>query len=411
VSSERNLVDLRLPVQYVVRGESEFRGFAGTLASGIVRTGDEISIWPSAERTRVASISSAGARVDEAFAPMSAVLTLEDARDVGRGDMITHVRNVPRLERDIDAMLVWMDEEPLRVGRRYLVKHATRTIPGVVAEVLYAVDVNTLRRLQVDVLEKNAVGRARLTLTRTIPCDTYKENRGTGAFILIDPVSNRTSAAGMILDREHRSAADTVNGAVAEWTGPAPESRVTVHERLARLHQTPFTVLLTGLAGAGKTTIAQALERRLFDAGYHVVLLDGRVLRETISRRLGFSTPERTENLSRAMGVAQILNNTGIICICALEAPTRDARQRARTRVGRDRFVEIYVSTPLEVCRQRDTDDLYARADAGEIELPGVTGPYEPPLDPDLEISAEALNVESCVDRVVQVLDRRRFLR
>ncbi len=283
---------------------------------------------------------------------------------------------------------------------------------------MYAVDVNTLRRQSAERLAKNDVGRVRVALTRAIACDPYRQNRWTGGFILIDAASNRTAAAGLIVDRQKQAAgaagaadagageAHAGAGEAGRLAGLAPRSRVTLDERVARLQQSPVTILLTGLAGSGKTTLAQALERRLFDAGYAVAMLDGRVLRETVSRDLGFSRHERETNLERAIGVAQVLNGAGLICICAFEAPGRKARERARAAVGAERFVEVYLSAPLEVCRRRDADDLYARAEAGEIELPGVNEPYEVPEAPDLELATHELDVETCVDRLMALLEK-----
>jgi bifunctional enzyme CysN/CysC len=407
IASDRNLVDLRFPVQYVNRPNLDFRGFSGTVASGIVRPGDEVMAVPSGQRSRVRTIVSYDGELPEAFPPMAVTLTLEDEIDVSRGDALVHPGNLPRIDRSFEAMLVWMAEEPLTLGKGYLFKQTTNLVSGQVSAIRYRVDVNTLHREAADVVAMNEVARCRVTVNRPIAFDPYRRNRGTGAFIVIDRLTNRTVGAGMILDRP--DAADTV---ADRWSGDTPEaaeaartSQVTSAERAVRAGHRGVTVLLTGLVGSGKSTIAAALERRLFDEGRSVCVLDGRQMRQTISRDLGFSAADRSENLRRSADVARYLNDAGLICIAAFLAPTADVRDKARNAIGGGRFLEVHVDAPIEVCRARDREGWYARADAGEIaDFPGVTGRYEPPASPDLTLDTTALSIEASVDRLVQLL-------
>jgi bifunctional enzyme CysN/CysC len=412
IGSDRNMEDFRFPVQYVLRPNLDFRGFAGTVASGIVRVGDEVVSLPSRKKSRVKSIVTFDGELQEAYAPLSVTLTLEDEIDSSRGDMLVRTGNVPKVDHRFDAMVVWMAEEPLVPGKQYLFKQTSKVTTGAVNTLRYRIDVNTLHREPAPALALNEIGRCGITLTMPIAFDAYRRNRATGSFIMIDRLTNATVAAGMILDREPEE------GRVAHWDdAPATAglqgspSGVTAAEREARFGQQPVTVLFTGLAGAGKTTLAQAVERRLFDMGRAVTVIDGQSMRLGISRDLGFSAEERSENLRRSVEVARLVNDAGLICLAAFVAPDEVVRQKAAERVGRERFLVVYLSAPVEVCRTRDTDGHYALADAGEIaNFPGVSAAYEPPTDADLVLPTHEWPVGRCVDEVIALLEARGVL-
>ena len=404
IGSDRNLEDLRFPVQLVLRPNLDFRGFAGTIASGIVRKGDEVLSLPSRKKSRVKSIVTFDGELDEAFAPQSVTLTLEDEIDSSRGDMLVRPGNVPKVDHRFETMLVWMSDEPLVPGKQYLFKQTSKLVPGAVSSVRYRVDVNTLHRQPAPGLALNEIGRCAVTLTAPIAYDAYRRNRATGSFIMIDRVTNATVAAGMILDRGAEDAEEV------SWGGAEADvvSTVTAEEREARFGQKPATLLLTGLTGSGKSTVAAALERRLFDLGRAVAVLDGGVLRQGISRDLDFGARDRSENLRRGVEIARLFNDSGIICIGAFVAPDEAVRRKAAERVGRDRFLVIHLSAPLEICRQRDTDGYYAQADAGTLSnVPGVSSDYEPPTDPDLVLPTHEWPIARCVDAVLRLLQER----
>ncbi|HXX47918.1 MAG TPA: adenylyl-sulfate kinase, partial [Myxococcota bacterium] len=318
--------------------------------------------------------------------------------------------SLPRIERDFEAMLVWMAEEPLAVGRQYFVKHTHNLVTGSIAQVRYAVDVNSLEEKPAAGLALNEVGRVQLSLSRAIPFDAYARNRSTGAFIVIDRVTNGTVGAGMILQRQ----SGPERGRSFWEAEPASDllrrktSRVSADERADSLGQQPTTLLLTGLTGAGKSTIAAALERRLFDSGHHAIALDGENLRLGISRDLGFSEVERSENLRRAAEISRLANDAGLIAICAFVAPSAEVRARVRDTIGAQRYLEIYLSAPLEVARARDSGGMYARAEAGEIpRFPGVSASYDVPASPDLVLPTHEIGAEECVDRIIRLLEQR----
>jgi bifunctional enzyme CysN/CysC len=410
IGSDRNLADLRFPVQYVSRPNLDFRGYAGTLASGTLRPGDEVLVVPAGTTSRVRRIVTFDGDLDEAAPPMAINVTLEHEIDVSRGDMLVHPSNLPRIERDFEAMVVWMAEEPLAVGRQYFFKSTHNLVGGQIAHLRYGVDVNTLEQKPATSLALNEVGRCHVSLSRAIPFDAYARNRATGAFVLIDRVTNGTVGAGMILQRQ----SGPERGRSFWESEPASDllrrqtSPVSADERAERLGQKPATLLLTGLTGAGKSTIAKALERRLFDAGRQVMVLDGENMRLGISRDLGFSAIERSENLRRAAEVARLANQSGLIAICALLAPSEAVRELVRETIGAEQYVEIYLSAPIEVCRARETGGMYARADAGEIpRYPGVSAPYDVPVAPDLVLPTHELDVDACVDRIIRLLEMR----
>lgn len=412
IGSDRNLEDLRFPVQFVNRPHLDFRGFCGTLASGIVRRGDEVMALPSRKTSRVRSIVTFDGELEEAFCPQAVTLTLEDEIDISRGDMIVRPGNVPKLEQRFDAMLVWMAEQPLVAGKQYLFKQTTKMVTGSIDVLRYRVDVNTLHRQEASALRLNEIGRCAVTLTEPIAFDDYRRNRVTGAFIVIDRITNGTLGAGMILarataDQRHDHWDDTP----LARTLHSQMSNVTAEERASRFGQTAVTILLTGLTGSGKSSVAYALERRLFDAGQACLVLDGQNMRLGISRDLGFTAEDRSENLRRSAEVAKLMNDAGLICIGAFVAPSEDVRQRAAQVIGAERFLVVYLSAPVDVCRQRDQRGQYAKADNGEIaSFPGVSAPYEPPPTPDLVLPTHELNVEQCVDRVLDMLRQKNVI-
>ena len=407
IASDRNLIDFRFPVQYVNRPHLDFRGFCGTVASGRVARGDEVMALPSRKSSRVKSIVTYDGELDEAFAPLAVTLTLEDEIDVSRGDMLVRPDNVPKSADSFDATIVWMADDPLVPGKQYWFKHASKLAAGSVSTLRYQIDVNTLHRTESPTLGLNEIGRCQVQLNQPIAFDGYRRNKGTGAFIVIDRISNVTVGAGMILDR---SAAEKGG----HWEDEADShlhasrSNVTDGERQARFGQKPLTLLLTGLAGAGKTSAAYAIERRLFSAGRAVCVLDGQNMRRGISRDLGFTIDDRSENLRRSAEAAKLLNDAGLICIAAFVAPQQEARQKAADVVGRDRFLIVHLDAPVEVCRSRDQEGHYEAADAGEIaNFPGVSAPYEAPEQPDLRINTAEVDAQQCVEQILKLLADR----
>jgi bifunctional enzyme CysN/CysC len=409
IGSDRNLEDFRFPVQHVLRPNLDFRGFSGTIASGIVRRGDEIMALPSRKTSRVKSIVTFDGELEEAFAPQSVTLTLEDEIDVSRGDMIVRPGNVPRVEQKFEATVVWMSEEPMVPGKSYWIKQTTKLSPGTISTLRYQIDVNTLHRQDAPTLQLNEIGRCTITLNQPISFDGYRRNRATGSFIVIDRVTNGTVAAGMILDRSTSEARhDHWDDAPAAASLHGERSNVSVDERRARFGQQPVTLLLTGLTGSGKTTLAYAVERRLFNDGRAVVVLDGQNMRRGISKDLGFTADERSENLRRSAEVAKLFNDAGIVVLAAFVAPDEAIRQKAAAAIGPERFLVVHLSAPLEVCRQRDSEGHYKLAESGDMPLfPGISSPYEAPARPDLVLETDKLPVDQCVERILALLTSR----
>jgi bifunctional enzyme CysN/CysC len=412
IASDGNLADLRFPVQYVVRPSGDVRGFAGTIASGILRQGDDVMVLPSGRQSRISSIVTYDGQLEEAFAPMAATVTLADEIDISRGDMLVHSDNAPHLSAQIEAMVVWMGERPFASGRTYWIKQTTRAVIGQIAELRYGVDVNTLEKRPVKQLLMNEVGHAVLELNQPIAYDPYKINPATGSFIIIDRNTNNTVGAGMILElSEHRGRGDLWAREPIAAPLPLQRSLVSVAEREQRLGQRGATVLLFGLTGAGKATIAYALERRLFDAGHAATVLKGPDMRQGLTRDLGFTADDRSENLRRSVEVARILNDSGLICICACVAPYDAVREKARQVVGTHRFLSVYLSAPVQVCRQRDWTGAYRMADQGALgQFPGVSVVFEEPSHVDLELPTHRISVEESVNRLLELLRERRFI-
>jgi bifunctional enzyme CysN/CysC len=395
VAGDRNFNDLRFPVQYVNRPNLNFRGFAGTLASGIVRKGDEIIALPSGKGSKVKSIVTFEGELEQAGPGQAITITLEDEIDVSRGDMLVHAENRPQVVDSFDAMLVWMAEEPMLPGKKYDFKRATSYVPGSVASIAHRVDVNTLEHGVASSLQLNEIGKVRVALDTPIALDGYEHNRTTGAFIIIDRLTNGTVGAGMIIADPQAGSGGVQHGALAH---------VSTEERAQRLGQQPATVLFSGLSGAGKSTLAYAVERKLFDAGRAVYVLDGQNLRHDLNKGLPQDRAGRTENWRRAAHVARQFNEAGMITLAAFVAPDAEGREQAKTLIGAERLITVYVQASPQVCAERDPQGLYA---AGGDNIPGDSFPYDVPLNADLVLDTQALTVDESVKQVLALLRER----
>ena len=406
IASDRNLSDFRMPVQYVNRPNLDFRGYCGTIASGLVRLGDEVTVLPSRKTSRVASIVTYEGEHQEAFPPQAVTLTLEDEIDISRGDMLVSSNNPTYLSDRLDAHLVWMSDTPMRPGKQYLIKHATRKTTGSINNIRFKVDVNTLEQQPAEDLQLNEIARCDVSLTQPLAFDAYRANRKIGAFIIVDRLTNVTVGAGMIVGMGSASPSSLwEDGATPGLRSVA--SRVTAAERITRFGQKPMVLLLMGLTGAGKSTIAYALERRLFDMGHAATVLDGQNMRMGAAKDLGFDPESRSENLRRGVEISKLMTDAGLIAICAFVVPSEDVRQRARDTLG-DTLVTVHLNAPLDVCRERDTSGLYASAEQDGLDaVPGVTQPYDNPVDPDLVLPTHEISVDESVERLIRLLRER----
>jgi bifunctional enzyme CysN/CysC len=405
IGSDENFIDPRFPVQYVIRSQTpdnpDFRGYAGTVASGILRPGDEVLVLPTGTTSRIKSIVTADGEVREAFPPMAVVVTLHDDIAVSRGDVLCRPNNRPTNTQDIEATVCWMDERsPLAVGRTYLLKQSTRTVRATVESLQYRLDVNGLRRDDsATTLELNEIGRVSFHCTEPLPVDDYATNRTTGSFIVIDPQTNATSGAGVIRVLATTHASPNV---------VRHRGRLTRADRYSALGSQGATVLFTGLSGAGKSTVAAGVEEAYVQSGRHAFLLDGDNLRHGINGDLGFSDQDRKENVRRAGEVARMFAESGSLALIALICPFEEDRRLIKLlhdEVGLP-FIEVFVDTSLEECERRDPKGLYARARAGE--LPGFTGidsDYEPPTRPDLVLAPSTGSVSEQVSHVLELLE------
>ncbi len=410
IASDRNLIDFRFPVQFVNRPNLNFRGYCGTIASGVVKKGDQVMVLPSKKTSTVASIVLYDQELEEAFAPQSVTVTLADEIDISRGDTLVHTGNVPQVESKFDAMVVWMDESPMVPGKEYFIKQCNKVSPGSVTTLRYQIDVNTLHRKESPTLRLNEIARCEIHVTQPFIFDSYHRNRGTGSFIVIDRLSNRTVAAGMVVDRTAAKSPTQNWDEQASSLLTAQQGNVTLDERKARFGQVSCTVLLTGFSGAGKSTTAYALERELFSQGRAVTVLDGQNMRLGMSKDLGFTADDRSENLRRSAEVAKLFNDAGMICIAAFLAPREDVRQRAAEVIGPERFVVVHLSAPIEVCRERDQEGLYDAADRGEIaQFPGVSSVYDTPANADLVIDTSTVPTDECVRKILGLLQEKQF--
>ncbi|MBW7883940.1 MAG: sulfate adenylyltransferase subunit CysN [Caldilineaceae bacterium] len=410
VAGSRNLIDFRFPVQMALRPNREFRGFAGQVASGSITPGEEIAVLPSGRTSRVRSILAAGDAAEEAIQGDSIVLTLEDEIDISRGDMIVRRRNLPQAADRLECALCWLAEEPLKRERAYLLQHTTRHVQAYVSKLAYRIDVDTLHRVPATTLQLNEIGRAVISTAQPLYFDPYVINRATGSFILIDPSTNNTVAAGMIrraaqeLEEVAPQAVARPRAANVVWE----ESTISRERREAQHGHAGAVLWFTGLSGAGKSTVARLLEERLYARGCHTFRLDGDNVRHGLNGDLGFSAADRQENIRRVAEVARLAFDHGQIVICTFISPYQADRNLARSRLPEGRFLEIWVKCDLDVCKRRDPKGLYARAERGEIaEFTGVSAPYEPPAAPELVVETDVESPEAIVERILAELERR----
>jgi adenylyl-sulfate kinase len=403
VSSDRNYDDFRFPVQYVLRPDRDFRGFAGKVASGIVKPGDTVMALPSRKTSKVKTIPTYDGNLEKAFPPQSVTLVLEDEIDISRGEMLVNPDNLPRMDRHFEAMLVWMDEEPMDLSTQFFLKQTTNTTRARIDMLRHKVDVNTLEKSEVEILSLNEIGRAVFTTAKPLFFDPYKKNKNTGSFVLIHPVTNNTVAVGMILDKlESKNLPSRISDMDKEKIKKG-KSLISTENRQAKLNQKGVTLWFTGLHGSGKNELAFSLEKKLFDNGATVVLLDGSSVRSGLNRELDFSPADRAENLRRVAHIANILNDQGIIAICSFISPNNTIRNQIAEIIGEERFHLFFMDASLEYCRN-NKPELYKKADKGEVDnLPGVDLEYEAPNNERLKFNP-AEN-EFNIDRILNYLE------
>ncbi len=399
VVSDRNFDDLRIPIQYVIRPTLDYRGFAGKVASGVIRVGDEVMALPSGKKSKVKSILTSEGDVDYAFPPQSASFTLEDEIDISRGEMVVHPNSTPHVERHFEAMLVWMDEKPMDSYTQFYIKHNTHSTKARIDKIKYKVNINTLEKSEVDHFELNEIGRVVMTSTKPLLFDPYKKNRQTGSFILIDTITHNTVAVGMILDK---MSSDKLHSRITDKEKEQivkSGSLISTEEREKRYDQKAQTIWITGLHGSGKNELAYSLEKELFEMGKTVVVLDGKRVRSGLSSELDYSPSDRAEHLRRVAHIAKILNDQGILVICSFISPKESIRQQIKEIIGENRFKLVYMDADVEFCKKNDKYGLYKQADEGNIKhLPGVDEEYDIPVIRDFTIkSGENINIEEIV--------------
>ncbi len=384
----------RLPVQWVNRPNLDFRGFTGTIAAGQVAPGDRVVALPSGIETTVERVVTFDGDLERGVAGQAVTLTLDDEIDISRGDMLAAADAPAPVSQQFEATVVWMAEEPLLRGRTYLMRVGTTTLPATVAPIKYKLDVDTLEEMAATQLDLNEIGVVNVELGQPIAFDPYVENRDTGGFILIDRITNHTVGAGLL----RRALPRSENVRLQELV-------VDRDARAGLKAQHPFVVWLTGRPGAGKSSIANALESRLFAAGRHTVLLDGANLRRGLSKDLSFSDEDRAENNRRASEVAHLMTDAGLIVIAAFVSPFRADRETARSLFDEGEFIEVFVDLPADIAAERDTTGLYAKAGTpGVINLTGVDSTYEEPEEPEIHVDMTKLDVEAAADRVLALL-------
>ncbi len=404
VARNDGLKELRFPIQYVNRPDANFRGYAGTIASGEIAVGDAVLALPSRKTSKVAEITTADGPLEKAGPAQAVTIVLQDEIDLSRGDVLVHPEHRPTLARTFDAHIIWMGEAPLLPGKRYEFKIGHRYVKGLVDSIQHRIDVNDLTTREAEALDLNGLARVRIALEEPVAIDDYKLSRQTGAFIVVDLLHFGTVGAGMVISphaQPQKASSDVV------WQ----PTRVTAAIRANQKSQKPAVIWFTGLSGAGKSTIANALEQALVQRGHHSYLLDGDNVRHGLNSDLNFSEADRHENIRRIGEVSALFVDAGLIVLTAFISPFRAERNRIRERIGDERFIEIYLSTALEECEKRDPKGLYVKARAGQIpQFTGIDSPYEPPIAPQVSIDTSKVTVPGAVDQILQYLENKGFL-
>ena len=400
VASLSRTAPFRMPVQWVNRPNLDFRGFSGMVSSGTVHPGDLVKIMPSARQSRVARVLIDG-DLPYATAGQSITVTLEDEVDCSRGDVICGAEHPAEVSDQFETTIIWMNDTPMLPGRSYILKLGTRTVTASITTLKHKVNVNTLEQIAARQLELNEIGLCNISLDQSVAFDAYTENRDTGGFILIDRVTNETVAAGLI----HYALRRAQN---IHWQA-VDLSRAS---RSAQKNQRACVLWFTGLSGAGKSTIANLVEKRLFALGRHSTMLDGDNVRHGLNRDLGFTDTDRVENIRRVGEVARLMADAGLIVLVSFISPFRSERQMARDLMPAGEFLEVFIDTPLAEAEQRDPKGLYKKARRGEIKhFTGISSPYEPPEDAELRIDTTRLSAEDAAELIVQQLEARGLLR
>ena len=381
----------RMPVQWVNRPNLDFRGFSGLIASGTVKPGDELRSLPSGKTSTVKSVVTMDGELDEAVAGQSITITLEEEIDCSRGDVLATADDPPEVADQFESTIVWMDDEPLVVGRGYWLKLGTQMVSVTIAEPKYEIDVNTMEHLASQTLNLNQIGVCEITTDRRIVFDPYTENRALGGFILIDKITNHTVGAGML----HFSLRRSQN---VHWQ----PTDITRNHHASMKNQTPRVLWFTGLSGSGKSTIANEVEKKLALMNRHTFLLDGDNVRHGLNKDLGFTESDRIENIRRIGEVAKLMTDAGLIVLTAFISPFRADRQLVRDMIDGGEFIEIHVDTPLEIAEARDVKGLYKKAREGKLKnFTGIDSPYEPPESPEIRVNTVEMTPEEAADHII----------
>ena len=390
----------RLPVQWVNRPNLDFRGFSGTIASGTISKGDEIMAMPSGKRSKVKDIVLYKDSLEYARQDQAVTITLEDEIDISRGDMLCAADTPIEVADQFQAHLIWMDDTRLFPGRQYLIRTANQAVAGSVTALKHRIDVADFSEAAAKTLELNEIGVVTLSLTKPIPFDPYLNNRTTGAFVVVDRMTNRTVGAG------------TIDFALRRSKNIVRQDFTVDHvARAEQKGQKPATLWFTGLSGSGKSTIANHVDQLLFERGHHTYTLDGDNVRHGLNRDLGFTKEDRIENIRRIGEVSRLMNNAGLIIMCSFISPYRAERQMVRSKAGEGTFIEIFVDTPLKVAEERDVKGLYKRARAGEIKnFTGIDSEYQPPKNPEIHIKTVEVSPEEAAAKIVGFLEAKGFL-
>ncbi|MCH8549461.1 MAG: sulfate adenylyltransferase subunit CysN [Balneolaceae bacterium] len=413
VDARENIIDFRFPVQHVIRPNQNFRGYSGRISSGRIRPGEEVMVLPSGITSQVKELVTWNGNLDEAYPGDSVTITIEDEIDISRGDMIVRKNNIPNVNSQFEAYICWMNEKRMETGRQYLLMHTTKTVQVFFDEIIYRMNVDSISREDASKLELNEIGRVKLRTSQPLFFDPYQINQKTGSFIIIDPATNVTVGAGMI----RAGSTETEDGSLRAEDGRdkvnvassvSPDVlwepwNIAREAREERNGHKAVVVWLTGISGAGKSSIAKALEKKLWEEGKQTMLLDGDQIRHGLCGDLGFSASDRTENIRRVGEVAKLFFEHGNIVLCTFVSPIEKDRKAVRSLFPEGRFIEVYVSCNPETAQKRDPKGLYEKAKKGEIKgLTGFDAKYEVSADSDLSINTDEVSVKESVELILK---------